>query len=31
MLKFQRGPWEVGTEKNRKFRPNMMGVIIITE
>jgi hypothetical protein len=31
MLKFQRGLREVGTEKNRKFRPNMMGIVIITE
>jgi hypothetical protein len=31
MLKFRRGPREVGTEKNWKFRPNMMGMIIIME
>jgi hypothetical protein len=31
MLKFHRGPREVGTDKIWKFRPNMMGIIIKTE
>jgi hypothetical protein len=29
--KFQRGPREVGTEENWKSRPNVMGIIVITE
>jgi hypothetical protein len=31
MLKFCRALREVGTEKNRKFRPNMMSIIIKME
>jgi hypothetical protein len=31
MFKSQRGPREVGTEKNRKSRPKVMGIIVIKE
>jgi hypothetical protein len=31
MLKVHRGLREVGTKKDWKFRPNMMGIIIIAE